>query len=62
MSPLRGFGSDAHERTHSLRCYTAEDSVVNRSLLSKAYVRAAFGSDSQLFKQIKGLVFKSNKR
>ncbi|MDX6614843.1 MAG: hypothetical protein QOD75_4029 [Blastocatellia bacterium] len=39
--------------------YTDEDSVVNRSLLTKAYVSAAFGSQSKLFKQIKGLTFKS---
>jgi hypothetical protein len=30
---------------------------VNIALLVKAYVRAAFGPDSQLFKSIKGLQF-----
>ncbi len=38
--------------------YTNEDSVVNIALLVKAYVRAALGADSQLFKAIKGLEFK----
>jgi hypothetical protein len=38
--------------------YLSDDCVVNIALLIKAYVRAAFGPDSQLFKQIKGLEFK----
>jgi hypothetical protein len=38
--------------------YLSDDSVVNIALLVKAYVRAALGSESQLFKQIKGLPFK----
>lgn len=38
--------------------YLDEDCVVNTALLVKAYVRAAFGQDSQLFKSIKGLKFK----
>lgn len=38
--------------------YTGDDSVVNIALLVKAYVSAAFGTDSQLFKSIKGLPFK----
>lgn len=38
--------------------YLAEDSVVERAALVKAYVKAAFGSDSQLYKQIKGIAFK----
>lgn len=38
--------------------YLNEDCVVNTALLVKAYVRAAFGSDSQLFKAIAGLKFK----
>jgi hypothetical protein len=38
--------------------YTNDDSVVNVALLAKAYVRAAFGPQSQLFKQIRGLQFK----
>lgn len=38
--------------------YLSEDSVVNTSLLVKAYVQAAFGRDSQLFKSVKGLEFK----
>ena len=37
--------------------YEAEDSVVNTALLVKAYVSAAFGTSSQLYKQIKGLKF-----
>ncbi|MBC8031306.1 MAG: hypothetical protein H7Z16_14425 [Pyrinomonadaceae bacterium] len=37
--------------------YTAPDSVVNTALLVKAYVSAAFGTQSQLYKQIKGLKF-----
>lgn len=38
--------------------YLSDDSVVNTALLVKAYVRAAFGPDSQLFKSVKGLEFK----
>lgn len=38
--------------------YLDEDCIVNIALLVKAYVRAAFGPDSQLFKSIKGLEFK----
>lgn len=38
--------------------YTNDDSVINIALLCKAYVRAALGPDSPLFKQIKGLEFK----
>lgn len=37
--------------------YLNEDCVVNIALLVKAYVRAAFGPNSQIFKQIKGLEF-----
>lgn len=37
--------------------YLNEDCVVNNALLVKAYVRAALGSGSQLFKSIKGLKF-----
>lgn len=37
--------------------YLNEDCVVNIALLVKAYVRAALGPNSQLFKQIKGLAF-----
>lgn len=37
--------------------YLAEDSVVNTALLIKAYVKAAFGADHQLYKQIKGIPF-----
>lgn len=50
MSAARG------ERDQLL--YLSEDSVVNTSLLVKAYVQAAFGRDSQLFKSVKGLEFK----
>lgn len=38
--------------------YTSEDSVVNTAKLVKAYVSAAFGTNSTLNKQIKGLQFK----
>lgn len=37
--------------------YTNDDSVVNIALLVKAYVKAAFGTQSPLYKQIKGLKF-----
>ena len=37
--------------------YLAADCIVNTGLLVKAYVQAAFGSQSQLYKQIKGLKF-----
>ncbi|HMG75310.1 MAG TPA: hypothetical protein VK582_17565 [Pyrinomonadaceae bacterium] len=39
-----------------------EDCVVNIALLVKAYVRAALGPDSQLFKSIKGLEFKRQRK
>jgi hypothetical protein len=38
--------------------YTSADSVVNIAIMVKAYVSAAFGTQSQLHKQIKGLQFK----
>ena len=38
--------------------YTNDDCIVNTALQVKAYVRAAFGPNSQLFKSIKGLEFK----
>lgn len=37
--------------------YLSEDSIVAIGLLVKTYVRAAFGADHQLYKQIKGLQF-----
>lgn len=37
--------------------YGKEDSVVSTAQLVKAYVSAAFGTQSQLYKQIKGLKF-----
>jgi hypothetical protein len=37
--------------------YLADDSIVNTARLVKAYVQAALGSQSQLFKKIKGLKF-----
>jgi len=37
--------------------YLDGDSIVNTAQLVKAYVKAAFGTDSQLFKQVKGLRF-----
>ncbi len=42
--------------------YTNEDSVVNIALQVKAYVRAAFGPKSQLFKSIAGLALKRPKK
>ena len=36
--------------------------MVNRAALVKAYVAAAFGRDSQLYKAIKGLDFKRQNR
>lgn len=42
--------------------YLDDDCVVNRAALVKAYVQAAFGRDSQLFKAIKGLDFKRQNR
>lgn len=42
--------------------YTNDDSVVNIAQQVKAYVRAALGPDSQLFKQIKGLDFRRPKK
>lgn len=38
--------------------YLADDSIVNTAKLVKAYVKAVFGGDHQLYKQIKGLEFK----
>jgi hypothetical protein len=37
--------------------YLNDDGVANRALLVKAYVKAAFGTQSQLYKAIKGLEF-----
>lgn len=37
--------------------YLNEDCVVNTALLVKAYIKAAFGTQSQLYKSIKGLEF-----
>jgi hypothetical protein len=42
--------------------YLNDDSMVSRAALVKAYVQAAFGRDSQLFKQIKGLDFRRPNR
>lgn len=42
--------------------YLDEDCVINIALQVKAYVRAAFGPDSQIFKAIKGLEFKRPKQ
>jgi len=38
--------------------YTNEDCIVNIALLVKAYVKAAFGTQSELYKRIKGLQFR----
>jgi hypothetical protein len=37
--------------------YLADDSIVNTARLVKAYVQAALGTQSQLYKKIKGLKF-----
>lgn len=37
--------------------YLSDDSIVNTGLLVKAYVQAALGTQSQLYKKIKGLEF-----
>ena len=37
--------------------YLDDDSIVNTAQMVKAYVQAALGTDSQLYKQIKGLKF-----
>lgn len=41
--------------------YLNDDSVVNTAKLVKAYVQAALGSSSQLFKKIKGLKFEGKR-
>lgn len=38
--------------------YTDDDSIVDIALLVKAYVKAAFGTQSELYKRIKGLEFR----
>lgn len=43
--------------TRDVMLYTGEGSVVNTALLVKAYVSAAFGRQSALYKAIKGLKF-----
>jgi hypothetical protein len=42
--------------------YQADNSVVNTAALVKEYVKGAFGTKSQLYKQVKGLEFKRAKR
>jgi len=42
--------------------YLDDDSVVNTAKLVKSYVQAALGSDSQLYKKIKGLQFTGGPR
>ncbi len=42
--------------------YTDADSIIDVALLVKAYVAAAFGKNSPLYNQIKGLKFKRPKR
>ena len=42
--------------------YQADTSVVNTALLVKQYVKGAFGIQSQLYKQIKGLEFRRSKK
>ena len=38
--------------------YRGEDSIVNRALMAKNYVSAAFGKSSQIYKEVAGLSFK----
>jgi hypothetical protein len=38
--------------------YQADNSVVNTALLVKEYVKGAYGTSSQLYKEVKGLEFK----
>lgn len=53
---------DQARGTRDQLLYLADDSIVNTALLVKAYVQAALGSQSQLYKKIKGLKFsRSNK-
>jgi hypothetical protein len=42
--------------------YLGDNSVVNTALLVKEYVKGAFGTQSQLYKQIRGLEFKRAKK
>jgi hypothetical protein len=42
--------------------YQADNSVVNTALLAKEYVKGAFGIKSQLYKQIKGLEFRRQRK
>lgn len=42
--------------------YLDDDSVVNTAKLVKTYVQAALGSDSQLYKKIRGLQFTGGPR
>jgi len=42
--------------------YTGEASIVNTALLGKNYVLAAFGRDSQIYKDVAGLSFKRPQR
>lgn len=42
--------------------YQADNSVVNTAMLVKEYVKAAFGTQSHLYKQIKGIEFKRRAR
>ena len=41
--------------------YQNDDCVVNTAKLVKAYVQAALGTDSQLYKKIKGLKFEERR-
>lgn len=53
---------DQARGTRDQLLYLNDDSIVNTALLVKAYVKAALGTQSQLFKKIKGLKFsRSNK-
>ena len=39
--------------------YSTDNSVVNTALLVKAYVKGAFGASSPIYKQLRGLQFKT---
>lgn len=42
--------------------YLADDSIVNTAKLVKVYVKAVFGANSQIYKQIKGIPFPNPNR
>ncbi|HEV7684518.1 MAG TPA: hypothetical protein VGO68_20580 [Pyrinomonadaceae bacterium] len=48
---------DQARGTRDQLLYLTEDSIINTALLVKNYVQSALGSQSQLYKKIKGLQF-----